>query len=66
MRGRFRSHARVGDVITARAKVGIHKGNKYIVSVRTKVRNEEIFVGRFIVSSIFSDEMVRPEGSVEL
>lgn len=66
MRGRFRSHARVGDIITARAKVGIHKGNKYIVSVRTKVRNEEIFVGRFIVSSIFSDEMVRPEGSVEL
>lgn len=64
MRGRFKAHARVGDIMTARAKVGIHKGNKFIVSVRTKVRNEEIFVGRFIVSSVYPEEQMSLEGSV--
>lgn len=64
MRGRFKSHAKVGDILTARAKVGIHKGNRYIVSVRTKVSNEEIFVGRFIVSSVYPEEQNTLEGSV--
>lgn len=66
MRGRFKSHAKIGDIVTARAKVGIHKGNKYIVSVRTKVHNEEIFVGRFIVSSVYPEEKIALEGSVSL
>lgn len=64
VRGRFKSHARIGDTITGRAKVGIHKGNRYIVSVRSRVNDEEIFVGRFIVSSIYPEERTITEGSV--
>lgn len=48
MRGEYKGHAKVGDVLVARAKVGIFKDNRYIVSVRTRVRDKEIFVGRFI------------------
>ena len=48
MRGEFKGHARVGDSLVARAKVGVHKDDKYIVSVRTKVGDREVFVGRFI------------------
>jgi len=66
MRGNYKAHARVGDVLTARAKVGIHKGNRYIVSVRTRVGNEEIFVGRFIVSAIDPGENMFAERSVSL
>lgn len=64
VRGRFKSHARIGDTITGRAKVGIHKGNRYIVSVRSRVNDEEIFVGRFIVSSIYPEERIITEGRV--
>lgn len=66
MRGNYKAHARVGDVLTARAKVGIHKGDKYIVSVRTRVANEEIFVGRFIVSAIDAGQRMFPERSVSI
>jgi hypothetical protein len=48
MRGEYRAHARVGDVLVARAKVGVGKDDRYIVSVRTRVGDTEIFVGRFI------------------
>ncbi|HOU33261.1 MAG TPA: transcription factor FapR [Synergistaceae bacterium] len=48
-RARYRAPVRVGDKLIARAKVGISKGNKYVVSVRTKVEGREIFTGRFIV-----------------
>ncbi|MEA4876854.1 MAG: transcription factor FapR [Aminobacterium sp.] len=56
MSGEYKSHAKVGDVLIARAKVGVHKDNKYIVSVRTRVGDHEIFVGRFIAVVINSLE----------
>jgi len=49
MRGEYKGHARVGDVLIARAKVGVNHDGKKIVSVRTKVGDKEIFVGRFII-----------------
>lgn len=52
MRGKFTGHARVGDSLVARAKVGVHKDDKYIVSVRTRVGDREIFVGRFIAAVV--------------
>ena len=42
----------MGQRLVARSKVGIHKGNKYVVSVRTRVQEREVFVGRFIVVAI--------------
>ena len=48
MRGEYKGHAKVGDMLIARAKVGVHKDDRYIVSVRTRVGEKEIFVGRFI------------------
>jgi hypothetical protein len=50
VRGEYRGRASVGDVLIARAKVGVNKDNRYIVSVRTRVEDREIFVGRFILS----------------
>ena len=52
MRGEYKGHAKVGDTLVARAKVGVSKENKYIVSVRTKVGDQEIFIGRFIAAII--------------
>ncbi|HCL79412.1 MAG TPA: transcription factor FapR [Synergistaceae bacterium] len=52
MGGKYKGHAQVGDSLVARAKVGVHKDDKYIVSVRTKVGEREIFVGRFITAAI--------------
>lgn len=52
MRGEYKGHARVGDTLIARAKVGVSKENKYIVSVRTRVGDQEIFIGRFIAAVI--------------
>ena len=49
MRGEYKGHAHVGDVLIARAKVGVNHDGKKIVSVRTKVGDKEIFVGRFII-----------------
>ena len=49
MRGEYKGHARVGDVLIARAKVGVNHDGKKIVSVHTKVGEKEIFVGRFIL-----------------
>ncbi len=46
---RYRQPAFVGEKILARSKVGIHKGNKYVVSVHSRVGDREIFVGRFVV-----------------
>jgi acyl-coenzyme A thioesterase PaaI-like protein len=47
-RVRYRYPARVGERLIARAKVGTKKGNKYVVSVRIRVGEQEIFIGRFI------------------
>ena len=49
MRGEYKAHAHVGDVLIARAKVGVNHDGKKIVSVHTKVGDKEIFVGRFII-----------------
>ncbi|MCF7934993.1 MAG: transcription factor FapR [Synergistales bacterium] len=45
----YRKPALVGDRLIAKAKVGSRKGNKTVVSVRTRVEGKEIFVGRFVV-----------------
>ena len=52
MRGEYKGHAHVGDVLIARAKVGVNHDGKKIVSVRTRVGDREIFVGRFILEVI--------------
>ena len=48
---KYNRPAYIGEKILARSKVGVHKGNKYVVSVRSTVDNREIFVGRFVVVS---------------
>ena len=53
-RGVYKGHARVGDTLIARAKVGVGRDGRRIVSVHTKVEDKEIFVGRFIVEVIKS------------
>ncbi|MGI6075995.1 MAG: transcription factor FapR [Pyramidobacter sp.] len=55
-RGQYREPACVGDRLVARAKVGVHEGNKYIVSVHTTVNDREIYVGRFIVKALSSTD----------
>ena len=55
-RGQYREPALVGDRLVSRAKVGVHEGNKYIVSVHTTVNDREIYVGRFIVKALSSAE----------
>jgi len=57
MRGEYKGHARVGDALVARAKVGVNKDDKYIVSVRTKVGDREIFVGRFIAAIVAENRL---------
>jgi len=54
MRGEYKGHAYIGDALVARAKVGINKEGATIVSVRTKVADQEIFVGRFITKILTS------------
>ncbi len=54
-RGCYSAPARVGDRLVARAKVGVHDGNKYIVSVHTTVDEHEIYVGRFIVRALLRE-----------
>jgi hypothetical protein len=51
-RAQFKRPARVGDRLMACAKVGIHKGDKYVVSVHTRIGNREIFVARFVVEAM--------------
>lgn len=48
---KYNRPAYIGEKILARSKVGVHKGNKYVVSVRSTVDNREIFVGHFVVVS---------------
>jgi hypothetical protein len=55
---RYRQPAFVGEKILARSKVGTHKGNKYVVSVHTRVGDREVFVGRFVVIAKDLEELV--------
>jgi hypothetical protein len=48
----FKRYAVVGDRLIARAKVGIHKEDKYAVSVHTRVGSSEIFVARFVIVAV--------------
>lgn len=54
---RYRRAAYVGERILARSKVGTHKGDKYVVSVHTRVADREVFVGRFVVVAKNSEEL---------
>lgn len=56
-RGRYRCPAHVGDTLIARAKVGVFKGNKVIVSVHTSNEEREVFVGRFIAARLNGEEL---------
>ena len=51
-RVQFSSSAYVGEKLSASARVGTHKDDKYIVSVRTRAGEREIFVARFVVMAI--------------
>ena len=53
-RPKYCQPAYIGEKIVARSKVGTHKGNKYVVSVHSKIGEREIFVGRFVVAAIDS------------
>ncbi len=57
-RGKYTAPAAVGDRLVARAKVGVHRGQKYIVSVHTTVDDREIYVGRFIVHALSSSDEI--------
>ncbi|MDR1651271.1 MAG: transcription factor FapR [Synergistaceae bacterium] len=51
-RVQFSQSAYVGEKLTASARVGTHKDNKYVVSVHTRAGDREIFVARFVVTAI--------------
>jgi len=51
-RVQFSQSASVGDKLTASARVGTHKNNKYVVSVHTRAGEREIFVARFVVVAV--------------
>lgn len=53
---RYRRPAYVGESIIAKSKVGTHKGDKYVLSVHSRVGDREIFVARFIVAAKGSSE----------
>ena len=57
-RVRYKGTVMRGERLIAKARVAKKKGNKYLVSVHTRVGNREVFVGRFIVVSLkaFSDD----------
>jgi hypothetical protein len=57
-RVQFSRSAYVGEKLAALARVGTHKGNKYVVSVHTRAGEKEIFVARFVVLAI---ENIVPE-----
>ena len=57
--------AYIGEKIVARSKVGTHKGNKYVVSVHSKIGEREIFVGRFVVAAI-DEPQYRKSGGREM
>ncbi|NLN41734.1 MAG: transcription factor FapR [Clostridiales bacterium] len=52
-----------GDKLVARAEVIRRRGNKYFVWVKTKVRQEEAFRGKFILVSIGSEDTGGQEGN---
>lgn len=59
---KYTSPAHLGEKIIARAKVGTHKGNKYVVSVHSRIGDREIFVGRFVVAALGAENSENKEG----
>ncbi|MDR1137731.1 MAG: transcription factor FapR [Synergistaceae bacterium] len=51
-RAQFSHSPHVGEKLTAVARVGTHKDGKYMVSVHTRAKEQEIFVARFVVVAI--------------
>ncbi len=39
----------------ARSKAGIHKDGRFVVSVRTRIMDEDVFIARFIIVSLADD-----------
>ena len=65
LRGHYSAPATVGDRLIARAKVGVHQGNKHIVSVHTTNGEKEIYVGRFIVQEVTDKAPQELKGGAE-
>ena len=57
--------AHIGDKIIARSKVGTHKGNKYVVSVHSQCDKREVFVARFVVAAIETNDNDNDEAGDE-
>lgn len=51
-RSDFKQSARVGDLLTAYAKVGVSRDDRAAVSVRTLAGDALVYVGRFVVRAL--------------
>ena len=49
---RFIKPVRVGDRVVAKALVAGRRGNKSLVEVRSRIDDEEVFNGRFVVAAV--------------
>jgi acyl-coenzyme A thioesterase PaaI-like protein len=49
---KYKSPVKVGDKLIAKAEVTRVRGNKYFVHVKIRVKNSEVFRGKFILVSI--------------
>ncbi|MDR0765298.1 MAG: transcription factor FapR [Synergistaceae bacterium] len=61
-RVQFSRAAFVGEKLAAAAKVGTHKDDKYVVSVRTRAGEREVFVARFVVAAVGNISAVQEGG----
>lgn len=52
---KYKYPVRIGDRLVAKAEVIRRRGNKYFVWVMIKVKNKEVFRGKFILASLESD-----------
>ncbi|WKV09179.1 transcription factor FapR [Thermoanaerobacterium sp. CMT5567-10] len=52
---KYKYPVRIGDRLVAKAEVIRRRGNKYFVWVMIKVKNKEVFRGKFILVSLESD-----------
>lgn len=52
---KYKYPVRIGDRLVAKAEVIRKRGNKYFVWVMIKVKNKEVFRGKFILVSLESD-----------
>ncbi|MDI6604676.1 transcription factor FapR [Aceticella autotrophica] len=52
---KYKYPVKVGDKLIAKAEVIRQRGNKYFVWVKIKIKNKEVFRGKFILVSIMED-----------